>query len=143
MKGIDPLLSHGILLLLGMVTMSLLVVSISISLSRTERNLVSVELSFIADSIKNKIIEVYSLTNQSSNYTNGLFELNLPERIGNRRYSVTLYQNNLLVNTSFGNEPIEIVRRLPIDAEFSGSQNTPIFIKVDKNNGQIKIGLVK
>lgn len=143
MKGIDPLLSHGILLLLGMVTMSLLIVSISISLSRTERNLVSVELSFIADSIKNKIIEVYSLTNQSSNYTNGLFELNLPERIGNRRYSVTLYQNNLLVNTSFGNEPIEIVRRLPIDAEFSGSQNMPFFIKVDKNNGQIKIGLVK
>ena len=143
MKGIDPLLSHGILLLLGMVTMSLLIVSISISLSRTERNLVSVELSFIADSIKNKIIETYSLANQSSNYTTGLFQLNLPERIGNRRYSVTLSQNNLLVNTSIGNEPIEIARSLPIDAELSGSLTMPIFIKVDKKDGQIKIGLIR
>ena len=143
MKGIDPLLSHGILLLLGLVAMSLLIVSVSISLSTTEKNLISLELNFVAESVKNKIIEVYSLANQSSNYTTGLFELNLPEKIGNKRYSVTLSQNNLLVNTSFGNQPINVAISLPIDAELSGSQNMPFFIKVDKSNGQIKIGLVK
>jgi hypothetical protein len=143
MRGIYPTLSHSILLLLSLIAMSLIIASISISLSRTEANLVLVELNFVADSVKNKILEAYSLANQSSNYTTGLFQLNLPEKIGNKKYSITLYQNSLLVNTSVNNEPIEINRILPIDAELNGTYFLPVSIKVEKENGKIKIGLIK
>ena len=143
MKGVYPTLSHSILLLLSLIAMSLIIASISISLSRTETSLVSVELNFFADSVKNKILEAYSLANQSSNYTEGKFQINLPEKIGNKKYSITLYQNILLVNTSVNNEPIEISRILSIDAELSGTSFMPVSIKVDKQNGKIKIGLIK
>jgi len=143
MKGIYPILSHSLLLLLGLVAMSLVIISISSSLSRTEIDLTTVELNFVADAIKNKILEVYSLANQSSNYTTGLFQLNLPEKVGNNKYSITLYQNGLMVNSSVKNKPIEINRNLSIDAELSGTYFLPVSIKVDKQNGKIKIGLVK
>jgi hypothetical protein len=143
MRGAYPTLSHSILLLLGLLAMSLLTASIFISLSRIERDLTSVELNFIADSVKNKILEVYSLVNQSSNYTTGLFQLNLPEKIGNKKYSITLYQNGLMINASVKNEPIEINRTLPIDAELNGTYFMPASIKIDKQNKKIKIGLVK
>ena len=143
MQGIYPTLSHSILLLLGLLAMSLLIASVYISLSITEKSLFSVELNFVANSIKNKILEVYSLANQSSNYTTGLFQLNFPEKIGNRKYSITLYQNMLLVNSSIKNEPVEINLNLPVDAELSGTSFLPASIKVDKQEGKIKIGLIK
>jgi len=143
MKGIYPTLSHSILLLLGLISMSVIILAISTSLSRTERDLTVVELNFIADSVKNKIVEVYSLANQSSSYSTGLFYLDLPEKIGNKKYSITLYQNSLIVNATVKNEPIEIIRTLGIDAELSGSYFMPVSIKIEKQNGIIKIGLIK
>jgi len=143
MKGVHPTLSHSLLMLLGFVTMSLIIASISVSLSRMEKDIILTETNLFADSIKNKILEAYILANQSSNYTTGLFQLNLPEKIGNKRYSVTLYQSGLLVNTSIRNEPIEINRYLAIDAELSGEYVMPTSIKVEKKDGKIKIGLIK
>ena len=142
MKGIYPTLSHSVLLLLGLIAMSLIISSIYLSLSRIERDLTIVELNYFADSIKSKILEVYSLANQSSNYTTGLFELNLPEKIGNKKYSITLNQDLLLVNTSVRNEPVEISRKLSIDAEISGASLMPASIKVDKQDEKIRIGLI-
>jgi hypothetical protein len=143
MEGIYPTLSHSVLLLLGLIAMSLIISSIYISLSRIERDLTTVELNYFADSIKNKILEVYSLANQSSNYTTGLFKLNLPEKLGNKKYSITLSQDLLLVNTSVKNEPVEISRKLSIDAELTGVSFMPASIKVDKQDEKIKIGLVE
>jgi len=131
------------MLILGLTAMSLIIFSISISLTRTEVNLITAELNFFADSIRNKILEVYSLANQTSNYTTGLFQLNLPEKIGDKKYSITLYQNRLYVNTSVRNNPIEVNRILAIDAELNGTYFTPVSIKVEKQDGRIKIGLVK
>lgn len=143
MRGTYPTLSHSIMLILGLTAMSLIIFSISISLTRTEVNLITAELNFFADSIRNKILEVYSLANQTSNYTTGLFQLNLPEKIGDKKYSITLYQNRLYVNTSVRNNPIEVNRILAIDAELNGTYFTPVSIKVEKQDGRIKIGLVK
>jgi hypothetical protein len=143
MKGVYPTLSHSILLLLGLTAMSLIIFSVSMSLANTEKNLITTELNFFADSIKNKILEVYTLANRSSNYTTGLFQLNLPEKIGDRRYSVTLYQGRLYVNMSVRSNPIEVSRSLAIDAELNGTYFMPASIKVEKQDGKIKIGLVK
>jgi len=143
MKGAYPTLSHSILLLLCLIAMSLIITSVFASLIRIEKDLTMVELNFFADTIKNKVLEAYSLANQSSEYASGMFQINLPERIGNKKYSITLYQYGLLVNTSVKNEPIEISRDLPIDAELSGSSFMPVSIKVEKQNGEIKIGLIE
>jgi hypothetical protein len=142
MKGMYPTLSHSILLLLGMIAMSLIIFSISTSLSRIEKDLTVTELNFIADSVKNKIMEVYSFANQSSSYETGLFNLDLPEKIGSRKYSITLYQNGLMINATVRNEPIEINRTLAIDAELNGSSFMPVSVKLEKQNGIIKIGLI-
>lgn len=142
MKGVYPTLSHSLMLLLGLTAMGLIIFSISMSLSKTEINLITTELNFFADSLKDKILEVYDLTNQSD-YATGLFQLNLPEKIGERRYSIALYQGGLSVNTSVGNNPIEINRSLAIDAELNGTYFMPVSIEVEKQGGKIKIGLVK
>ena len=143
MKGVYPTLSHSIMLILGLTAMSLIIFSISISLTKTEINLITTELNYFADSVRNKILEVYSLANQTSDYTTGLFRLNLPEKIGDKRYSITLYQNRLYINTSVRSNPIEVNRILTIDAELNGTYFTPVSIKVEKQDGRIKIGLVK
>jgi hypothetical protein len=143
MKGMYPTLSHSILLLLGLITMSLLIVAISSSLSNIETDLTTVELNFIADSAKSKVIEVYAFANQSSSYATGLFSLNLPDKVGNVKYSMTLQQNDLILTATVKNNIIEIVRPLAIDAELSGSSFMPASIKLDKQNGLIKIGLIQ
>lgn len=143
MKGMYPTLSHSILLLLGLLTMSMIILTISTSLSRIETDLTATELNFVADSVKNKIMEVYSYANQSSTYVTGLFNLDLPEEIGNKKYSITLYQNGLVVNATLKSGSIGVVRNLAIDAELSGSSFMPVSVKLEKQNGIIKIGLVK
>jgi hypothetical protein len=134
MKGIYPTLSHSILLLLGLTAMSLVVVSVYSSLSSTEKNLVSVELNFIADSARDKILETYSFVNQSSDYERGLFYLDLPEEIGNKKYTITLKQNELMVNITVKDEQLSASRQLPIDAELVGSSFMPACVRVEKQN---------
>jgi parallel beta-helix repeat protein len=134
MKGIYPTLSHSILLLLGLTAMSLVVVSVYSSLSTIEKNLVSVELNFIADSARNKILETYSFVNQSSDYERGLFYLGLPEEIGNKKYTITLKQNELMVNITVKDEQLSASRQLPIDAELMGSSFMPACVRVEKRN---------
>ncbi|MEM3609609.1 MAG: hypothetical protein QXK49_03015 [Candidatus Aenigmatarchaeota archaeon] len=138
-----PTLSHSILLLLGLLAASLLIFSISVALTTIERDLTKAELNFIADSAKNKILEAYSLANQTSNYTYGIFNLSLPEKIGNKKYSIALSQNSLLLNTSVKNQPIETSRYLAIDAELNGISFIPASIKIEKENEKIKIELIK
>jgi len=142
MKGEYPTLSHTILLLIGLLATSLIVVSATISLSITEKNLVSTQLNSIADSVKNEILESYSLANQSSNYTAGTFKLDVPDEIGNKKYSIQLSQGMLLLNTSVRSEQIVAVRSLTIGAELNGKSFLPASIKIDKQNNIIKIGLV-
>ena len=143
MKGAYPTLSHSLLILLGLTAMSMIVASLSISFLSTEKDLSTVELNFIADSVKNKMMDAYSLANQSSDYSTGYFHLSLPEKIGNRRYTITLTQKKLFVNESVTNGQIEVSRDLNIDAELSGSVSAPASIRVDKQNGMISMELVK
>ena len=143
MKGVHPILSHSILMLLGLTAMGLMLLSITVSLSKTEEALVSSELNFLANSVKSRILEAYSLASQSSNYTSGLFELDVPEKIGNRRYSITLIDNALLANTSVRSHPIEVALSVPIEAEMNGTSFMPASISVEKQNGAIRIGLIK
>ncbi len=68
--------------------------------------------------------------------------MNLPEKIGERKYSLTLYQNNLIVSLPLKNEIIEVNRTLNIDAELSGESYLPASIEIEKIGGITTISLV-
>lgn len=143
MKAVYPTLSHSTLLLIGLIAMSLVLVSIYSFISDMEKGLTYLELNYIGDSIKNKVLEIYSLANQSSNYSKGTFQLSLPEKIGNRKYTITFYQNDLFVSVPLRSDIIEINRPLKINATLSGTAYLPAKLSMEKNqNGDIYINLV-
>ena len=128
MKAVTPILSHSSLLLIGLLAVSLIIVSLSNSFSSTESDLIRTELNYIAESAKDKIIEIYSLANQSSEYFNSSFGLDLPEKIGERNYLLKIDQENLTASMSFKNENIEVVRTINIDAQLNGEAYMPASI---------------
>ena len=142
MKGVHPLISHSTLLLIGLIAMSLIFVSITSSFSKTERDLIRSEINYIAESSKNKILEIYSMTNQTIEYSNGTFKLNLPEKVGDKKYILSLNQNSLTVKMPFKNEIIKLNRTLNIDAELNGESYLPASIEMEKIGGTITINLV-
>ena len=142
MKAITPIVSHSALLLIGLIAVSLIIISVSSSFSKTERDLIRGELNYIAETAKNKILEIYSLTNQTMEYSNSSFQLNLPQKIGENKYLLMLDQENLTVSMSFKNEVIEIVKTLNIDAELTGEAYIPASILVEKTGGNVTINLV-
>lgn len=142
MKAIYPTLSHSTLLLIGLIAMSLILVSIYSFISDLEKNMTYLDLNYIADSTKNEILEVYSLANQSSNYSKGTFQLSLPEKIGNRKYSISFNQNNLLVSVPLRTDIVETTRQLKINATLSGTAYLPAKLNMEKQNGNIYINLV-
>jgi glyceraldehyde-3-phosphate dehydrogenase/erythrose-4-phosphate dehydrogenase len=142
MKGIHPVLSHTTLLLIGLIAMSLIIVSISSLFSKTEKDLVTSEINYIAESTKNKILEIYNMANQTTEYINGTFQLNLPETIGDKKYTLILNQNNLTVLMPFENENIEVNRTLNIDAQLNGESYLPASIEIEKTGGIITMNLV-
>ena len=142
MKAVTPILSHSALLLIGLIAVSLIIVSLSTSFSTTERDLIRTELNYIAESAKNKILEIYTMANQSSEYFNSSFELELPEKIGERNYLLKLEQENLTASMSFKNQNIEVVRTLNIDAQLNGEAYMPASILLEKSGGIITIDLV-
>jgi len=142
MKGVHPVLSHTTLLLIGLIAMSLIIVSISSFSSKTERDLVTSEINYITESAKNKILEIYSMANRTTEYTNGTFKLNLPETIGDKKYILSLNQNNLTVFIPFKNGNIEVNRTLNIDAQLNGESYLPASIEVEKVGGIITMNLV-
>lgn len=126
------------LLLLGLTAMSLIIFSISVSLGKTEVNLVTAELNFFADSTKDRLLQTYILANGSDSAT-GLFSMDLPQKVGNRRYSVTLHDGGLFVNTTVRGTDIGVSRSLPIDAQMNGTSFMPASIEVEKQAGRIRM----
>jgi hypothetical protein len=69
--------------------------------------------------------------------------LNLPEKIGSRRYSIMLKDGWLMANTSVRGEPVGVALGIPIDAEMNGTYFMPSSIILEKKDGKIRIGLTK
>jgi hypothetical protein len=142
MKAVTPILSHSALLLIGLIAVSLIVVSVSSSFSKIEKDLVRSELNYIAEFAKNKVLEIYSIMNQTMEYSNSSFQLNLPQKIGENKYLLSLDQENLTASMSFKNEEIKIVKTLNIDAELNGESYLPASLIAENIGGNITINLV-
>jgi hypothetical protein len=141
MKGVHPILSHSALLIIGLVAMGMVIASLSSTFSNTERNLVRAEVDYIAESAKDKILEIHSLV-EESDYSNGTFQLNLPEEIGNKKYLLSVSQKSLSIRMPFENDNIEVNKTLNIDASLNGETYLPAFIFVEKVGGMITMELV-
>jgi len=140
MKGVHPILSHSALLIIGLVAMGMIVASLSSSFSKTEKNLIRAEAEYIAESAKGKILQIYSLVNQSD-YSEGTFQLDLPEKIGDKKYTLLLSQNMLTLRMPFENDYIEVNKKVNINASLSGEKMLPASIAVEKD-GAITMELV-
>ena len=141
MKGVHPILSHTALLVIGLVAMGMIVASLSSSFSKTERSLINSEVDYIAESAKVKILEIYNLASQSE-FSNGTFNLDMPEKIGDKKYLLILNQNLLTVRMPFENDNIEVNRTLGIDANIGGESYMPASINVQKIGGLVTMELV-
>jgi hypothetical protein len=141
MKGVHPILSHSVLLIIGLVAMGMVMASLSSTFSQTEKNLIRAEVDYVAESAKVRLLEIYSLTEQSD-YSNGTFQLDLPEKIGDKKYLLILSQNLLTVRMPFENDKIEVNKTLNIDAEFSGETYLPASVDVEKTDGILTMELV-
>lgn len=141
MKGVHPILSHSALLIIGLVAMGMIVASLSSSFSKTERSLINSEVDYIAESAKVKILEIYNLASQSE-FSNGTFNLDMPEKIGDKKYLLILNQNLLTVRMPFENDNIEVNRTLGIDANIGGESYMPASINVQKIGGLVTMELV-
>lgn len=140
MKGVHPLLSHSALLVIGLVAMGMIIASLTTTFSKTESNLIRAEANYIAETARNNILEIF-LTADQSEYTNGTFQLNLPEKIGDKKYRLLLDQNVISLRMPFENDIIEVNKTLNIDAELSGEASLPASVVVEKD-GIINITLV-
>jgi hypothetical protein len=141
MKAISPILSHTILLAVGLAAITLILISVSNFSADMEKISVTSQLSYAAEFVKGEILRIYSLANQSN--TTNKVKLSLPERIGNEPYTIELYQNGLKVETSLRNEVLEINKKVNISAILNGTSSLPASIMQQKlENGDILISLV-
>ena len=141
MKGVHPILSHSVLLIVGLVAMGMIISSLSSTFSNTESRLVRAEADYIAESARDRLLEIYNLANKSD-YSKGNFQLNLPEKIGDKKYLLMLGQDTLTIRMPFDNENVEVIKTLNIDANISGETYLPASVSVEKSGGLITMELV-
>jgi len=141
MKAISPILSHTILLAIGLAAITLILISISSFSADMERISVKSQLSYAAEFVKDEILRIYSLADQSN--TTNKVQLSLPERIGNKAYIIELYQNGLKVEMSLRNDLLEINKKINISATLNGTSSLPASLMQQRlENGDILISLV-
>jgi hypothetical protein len=141
MKGVHPVLSHSLLLMIGVAAMGLVILSISSTFSKTERNLVMSEISYVSELVRARIMEAYTSSMNTGNFS-GNFVLALPEKIGDQRYVVALANETITVRIPFENEMLEVNKTVSINAQLSGESMMPASLSVEKAGETITMDLV-
>lgn len=141
MKAISPILSHTILLAIGLAAITLILISVSNFSADMEKTSVTSQLSYVAEFIRSEILKIYSLANQSN--TTNKVQLSIPERIADKPYTIELYQNGLKVEMSLKNNLLEINKKINISAILNGTSSLPAsLIQQRLEDGDILISLV-
>ena len=140
MRGISPLLSHTILLAVGVAAITLILISVSNLSTDMEKISVTSQLNYIAELVKSEILRIYPLVSQSN--TTIKVQLTVPDRIGNNPYRIELYQNGLRVEIFLRNEMLEINKKVNISATLNGTSSLPASLVEQRlENGDILISL--
>ena len=137
MKALYPPLSYALFIAISIAVLSLILISINGFVEGLEKNYAYKSLDYVAESIKNEILRMYSTGAECK------FQLFLPEEIVRKKYMIELSQNNLTVSLSFKGENMEVKRFINITATLNGSSYIPASIEMRKSSGNIFIELVK
>ena len=89
---------------------------------------------YIAQAAKAKLLDVYSALDMSD-YSNGTFEMGLPQTIGNAKYSLILDNKTVCVRAPYGNEMLDVNLTVNIDASMHGESFMPALLSVQKQDG--------
>ncbi|MFQ6020768.1 MAG: hypothetical protein ACE5J4_01975 [Candidatus Aenigmatarchaeota archaeon] len=137
MKGISNVLSHTIYLLLGLTTLILILITLSTLRTDIERNSITSQLSYSIEFVKDEILSLNNIA-ENSDDPSAEIEITLPEKIGNKKYTIELYQKGLKIYLN----DIEVNRKINIDADLEGRSDLPAFLKLERINGVNKISVI-
>jgi hypothetical protein len=141
MKGVHPILSHSVLLIIGLAAMGMIIVSVSSTMSTTRSNLVRAETEYLSEAMRAMILEVYGSVNRPGNFS-GTFGMDFPETVGDQKYVVVLSGNTLTIRLPVDNNVMEVSRVLDIDASISGEKGMPASLAVEKTGETITMDLI-
>ena len=95
------------------------------------------------NNIKFNLMRIYSIANSSSEFMNGTFEIPVIEKIGSKQILAEFNQSDLILSTNVRNEKIEIVRKINLDANFSGIAYFPAKFVLEKIDDEISIRMIE
>ncbi|MBN2202626.1 MAG: hypothetical protein JW700_00345 [Candidatus Aenigmarchaeota archaeon] len=141
MRGVHPILSHSIMLIIGLGAMAMIIASVSSTLSDTERDLLDSQMEFVTETMRSDMLKIYSTMQGNGNFS-GMFLLRLPEKIGDQRYTMLLSNSTIKIMLPFENQMLEFERPVDINVSMSGEKMMPASLFVTKIGDTITMDLV-
>lgn len=135
MKAQSQLLSHMIYVVLGFAAITLIFFSLTNLSSDVKKASIEIQSGYIAEAIKSEIMRLYSASEDSNFIPDqsavlGKYELSLPERIAQEKYTVYLSQDMISVRTS----GLEVNRSINIDVKLKGFSTLPAHLELSREN---------
>lgn len=135
MKAQSQLLSHMIYIVLGFAAITLIFFSLSNLSSNVKNTSMELQAEYVAEAVKDRIISLYSVS-ENSNFVPGqsavlgVYDLNLPEKISQKKYTVLLSKNTITVKV----DTVEIKRSVNIDVNLDGFSSIPAYLELKRVN---------
>ena len=136
MKALYPPLSYAIFLALSIAALIVIMTLISSFTDTIQKNYAYAQLNFVSEVIKDDILKMYA-TNAT-----GRFQLEIPDEIAGKQYTIELNQNDLNLSLSIADKEIEAYRLINISASMSGRSSSPVSIEIEKVDGSTFIRLI-
>lgn len=141
MKGVSELLSHMTLIALGLIALSMILVSVSNLRINTRQQSIENNLNYLAETIADEILRLDSIAEQSNAFPEinkimvlGKIELPISEKISNKRYLIELYNKTVRVSTYTGNGMIEVNRTVNTNAFLNETSNLQASLQLERYN---------
>ena len=148
MKGVAPFVSHATYLLIGLVALSTLLVAVYESTGNIEEKYLQIQGEYFAESVKSDILDLMQLA-EHSNYLPdkdevlGSMELNLPEKIHENIYYISIDNNYITVSIRGPKTVINSTTKINTDVELNGFSEIPAHLDlIRSSDGKNRIELV-
>ncbi len=145
MKAVSPILSHSLLIAIGITASALILFTVSNLQADLEKRSAEAKLNFVTEFVKNQVIDLYLTSNQAGtpNGYVGNVSLNLPDEIINNKYKVKLQDRNISATVFIQNTPVTVSKPVNVNATFSGETYLPARLISQKTSGGIQISVVQ
>jgi hypothetical protein len=134
MKGVSPILSYAILFVIGLTVISLMLLLTSNTVYDLEKRFVLSQMDHIVEVIRKSVMELYY-----SGVDYGRVELPIPEKIGDRKYTISFMDGSVKIKVTLRDEVLEKERNIPININLTGASYPPAFILIERNHNVLKL----